>query len=144
MQLDRPLCRPVFRSVEYAHRQVDDASVQAQQLVLETELLPSALALHQLLTLAQRLLEHRLVEFPRPMLIGVGQRGLLGIRRHAQMLQLPFATRQPTANLAQGMRPAQLAKQQGHELASAREAPRVRFGLVLLHRPLEIPAREQL
>jgi hypothetical protein len=32
-------------------RQVDDASVQAHQLVFETELLPPALALHQFLTL---------------------------------------------------------------------------------------------
>src|ERR1022692_3063620 len=36
--------------------------VQAHQLVFETELLPPALALHQFLAFAQRLLEHRLVQ----------------------------------------------------------------------------------
>ena len=75
-QLDRALGPPEFRPVEHAHRQVDDAPVPAHQLVFETELLPPALALHQFLALAQRLLEHRLVQLPRPMLIGVGQGGL--------------------------------------------------------------------
>src|SRR5437660_12707985 len=42
------------------------------------------------------------------------------------------------------MRPPQLAKQQGHELAPTRELPRVPLGLVLLARLLEIPARKQL
>src|ERR1035437_9378451 len=42
------------------------------------------------------------------------------------------------------MRPSQLAKQHGHELAPTGEAPRVPLGLVLLDRLLELPAREQL
>src|ERR1017187_1456002 len=94
--------------------------------------------------LAQRLLEHRLVQLPRPMLIGVGQGGSLGCHRHPQMLQLPLATRQAVANLAQRMRLSQLAKQHGHELAPTGETPRVPFSLVLLDRLFEIPAREQL
>jgi hypothetical protein len=60
------------------------------------------------------------------------------------MLQLPLAARQAAANLAQGMRPSQLAKQHGHELAPTGETPRVPFGLVLLDRLLEFPAREKL
>jgi hypothetical protein len=48
------------------------------------------------------------------------------------MLQLPFATRQTAANLAQGMRASQLAKQHGHELAPTRETSRVALGFVLL------------
>src|SRR5438105_10817983 len=60
------------------------------------------------------------------------------------MLQLPFTTSQAAANLAQRMRPSQLAKQHGHELAPTRETPGVAFGLVLLDRLLEIPARKQL
>jgi hypothetical protein len=56
----------------------DDAPIQAHQLVLEAELFPPALAAHQFLAFEQRLLEHRLVKFPRPILIGIGQRGLLG------------------------------------------------------------------
>src|ERR1035437_5260745 len=42
------------------------------------------------------------------------------------------------------MRPSQLAKQHGHELAPTGETPRVPLGLVLLDRLLELPAREQL
>src|SRR5674476_1710942 len=42
------------------------------------------------------------------------------------------------------MRPSQLAKQHGHELAPTGEAPRVPLGFVLLDRLLELPAREQL
>src|SRR5665811_586096 len=78
------------------------------------------------------------------MLIGVGQGGLLRRHRHAQMLQLPLATCQTAANLAQRMRPSQLAKQHRHELPPTGETTRVPLGLVPLHRPLELPAREQL
>ncbi len=144
VQFDRPLRPPKLRPVKHAHRQVDDAPVQAHQLVLETELLPSTLAAHQFLAFEQRLLEHRLVQFPRPMLIRIGQRGLLGRHRHSQMLQLAFATRQPPTNLAQRMRPSQLAEQHGHKLAPTGETPCVSLGLVLLDRLFEIPTREKL
>jgi hypothetical protein len=144
VQLDGALRPPVFRPVEHAHRQVDDASVQAHQFVLETELLPPALAAHQFLAFEQRLLEHRLVELPRPVLIGIGQRGPLRRHRYSQVLQLPLAARQAAANLAQRMRASQLAKQHGQELAPTGETPRVPLGLVLLDRLLEIPARKQL
>jgi hypothetical protein len=58
------------------------------------------------------------------------------------MFQVAFATSQPTANLAQGMRPSQLAKQHGHKLAPTRETPRVPFGFMLLDRLFEPPARK--
>src|SRR5271157_423170 len=144
VQFDRALGPPELCPIEHAHRQVDDAPVQAHQLVLEAELLTPALAAHQFLAFKQRLLEHRLVQLPGPVLIGVGQGGLLGRHRHSQMLQLPFATRQTAANLAQGMRASQLAKQHGHELAPTGEAPRVPLSFVLLDGLLEIPARKQL
>src|ERR1035441_6461233 len=144
VQLDGALRLLVLRPVEHAHRQVDDAAVQTHQLVLETELLSPALAAHQFLALEQRLFEHRLVQLPRSMLIGVGQRGSLGRHRHPQMLQLSLATRQTAANLAQRMRASQLAKQHGHELAPTGETPRVPLGFVLLDGLLEVPTREQL
>jgi len=144
VQLDRPLRPPEFCPIEHAHRQVDDAPVQAHQLVFETEFLPTALAGYQFLAFEQRLFENHLVETPRPILIGISQRGLLGRHRHSQVLQLPFATRQATANLAQRMRAAQLAKQHSHELAPTRETSSVPLGFVLLDRLLEIPPRKQL
>src|SRR5437867_4587454 len=78
------------------------------------------------------------------MLIGVGQRGLLGRHRYSQMFQLPLTARQTAANLAQRMRAAQLAKQHGHKLAPTGETPCVSLGLVLLDRLFEIPARKKL
>src|SRR5690242_2986608 len=42
VQLDRALGPPEFGPVEHAHRQVDDAPVEAHQIVFETELLPPA------------------------------------------------------------------------------------------------------
>src|SRR6516225_9562666 len=59
------------------------------------------------------------------------------------MFQLPFATSQAAANLAQRMRPPQLAKQHGHKLAPTGETPRVPLCLVLLDCFLEISARKQ-
>ena len=61
-----------------------------------------------------------------------------------QALELSLTACQAAANLTQRMRPAQLAKQHGRELAPARETPCVSLGLVLLDRLLEIPARKQL
>jgi hypothetical protein len=78
------------------------------------------------------------------MLIGVGQGGPFGRDRHPQMLQLSLATGQAAANLAQRMRPSQLAKQHRHELAPTGETPRVPFRLVLLDRLFEISAQKQL
>src|SRR6516162_11523678 len=72
------------------------------------------------------------VEFPRPILIGVGQGRLLGRHRHPQMSQLPLATSQAAANLAQRMRTPQLEKRHGQELAPTGQTPRVALGFVLL------------
>src|ERR1039457_6461813 len=144
VQFDRALGPPDLCPIEHAHRQVDDAPVQAHQLVLEAELLTPALAAHQFLAFEQRLLEHRLVQLPRPILIGIGQGGPLGRYRHPQMLQLPLAASQASANLAQRMRPSQLAKQHRHELTPTGETPRVPLGLLLLDRLREFPSREKL
>jgi hypothetical protein len=60
------------------------------------------------------------------------------------MLQLSLAARPTTTDLAQRMRPAQLAKQHGHELAPTGEPASVPLGLVFLHRVFEFPTREKL
>src|SRR6266849_310040 len=95
MQFDGALRPPEFCPIEHAHRQVDDAPVQAHQLVLETELLVSALAGYQFLAFEQRLFEHRLVQLPRPILIGVGQGGLLGCHRHPRCFNCPSQQARP-------------------------------------------------
>lgn len=60
------------------------------------------------------------------------------------MLQLALAGRQPLGDLAQTVRPAQLAEQHGDELAPAGEAARVALGPVLAHRLLKLAAGKQL
>jgi hypothetical protein len=58
--------------------------------------------------------------------------------------QLTFAAGQAAADLAQRVGAPELAERQGHELAPTGEAPRVAFGLVILHGTLKFGAREQL
>jgi hypothetical protein len=122
MQFDGSFGAPEFGPVEQRHRQVDDAPVQAHQLVLEAELLPPALTGHPLLAFSEQLGEHRLEQFPRPMLVGVGQGRLLRRQRNAQMPQLASAAGQPAADLAQRVGAPELAEQHGYELTTAREA----------------------
>jgi hypothetical protein len=60
------------------------------------------------------------------------------------MLELAFAGGQSLRNLVQAMRPPQLTKQHGNELAPTAEAPGMTLGLVLPHRLLKFAARKQL
>ena len=140
MQLDRPLGAPELRPVEQRRAQIDDRGVQAHQLVLEPELPP---ALAQGLAPGEQLLEHRPVQLPRPMLVGIGQRGAMR-RRDAQVLELALAAAQPPADLPQRVRAPELTEQHGHELPPAREPARVALGVGPLHQGLELRARKQL
>ena len=60
------------------------------------------------------------------------------------MRQLALAARQPAADLAQRVRPAQLAEQHGDELAPAGEAARVPLGLRRHDGLLKLGARKKL
>jgi len=60
------------------------------------------------------------------------------------MPQLAFAGRQPAANLAQRLRPAQMTEQHGHELAPPGETTGVALGPVLDDSPFELGAGKQL
>jgi len=58
--------------------------------------------------------------------------------------QLAFTGRQPAANLAQRLRPSQVAEQHGHELAPAGEAASIALSAMLHDGALELGARKQL
>src|SRR5215831_13847400 len=144
MQLDRTLRSLVLGPVEHAGRQVDDAAVQAHELVLETELLPAASRGYLRLAFLQQLTEDRLVELPRPVLVGIGQGGFLRRLADPQVLQRRFTTRQAHADLAQRLQLRHLAKQHRYKLPPAGEAFRMALRRMLLDRLRELPAGEQL
>src|ERR1700757_381424 len=60
------------------------------------------------------------------------------------MPQLAFAGGQSAANLAQRLRPPQVAEQHGHELAPATEPTGMALGPVLDDGPLKLGAGKQL
>ncbi len=113
MQLHGALGAPVLRPVEDAGAEFDQGGVQAQQFVLEAE----AMRTGSFAAAAQQLIKHGAVQLPGPMLVGIGQGGALGRIGQPQVPQLAFAGGQSAANLAQGVRPCQVAEQHGHELA---------------------------
>jgi hypothetical protein len=63
--------------VEQRKGQVDDAGIQAHELVFEPELFAGAPTGHAQLALCQELLEHSLVERPGAVRISVGESGAL-------------------------------------------------------------------
>ena len=142
MQLHRAFGLPKHSPIEHAGAEIDDRGVDAHELVLETKLLLCVSA--QLpLALGEQLMEHGFIQLPRPMFIGVGQRRPRRRLRQSQVPQLTFAARQAAANLPQRLRPAQLAIHHRHELPPTSEPASVTFGLMLPHRLVKLPAREQ-
>src|SRR5580704_18214296 len=88
-------------------------------------------------------MENRLLQLPRPMLIGIRQSGLLRRFRNPQMPQFPFAGCQPLADLPQASRLSDMAEQHGHQLSPTRKPARVPLGLMLANGLLEFPPRQQ-
>ena len=127
VQLHRSLGAPKFRPIEDTHTQIDHRRVQAHQLVLEAELVFCLdAAAHPL----KQLVEHLLVQLPGPMAVGVGQRGTRR-RLDPKVCKLAFTALQSAADLAQRVRPPQLAEHHRYKLAptaqSLRRALRTRI-----------------
>ena len=77
------------------------------------------------------------------MLVGVGQGRARG-RRDPQVLELALATPQAAADLAQRMRPPELAKHHGDELTPARQPFARVLGVGLSDHALKVQAWNQL
>ena len=92
---------------------------------------------------AEQLIKHAAVQLPGAVFGGVGQGGALGRVGQAQMPQLAFTGGQAAANLAQRLRPAQMAEQHGHELPPASEAAGMTLGPVLGDGPLKLVPGKQ-
>ena len=140
MQLDRALAAPVLRPVEDRGAELDQRGIEREQLVLEAE----AVAAGHLAATPEKLIKDAAIKLPGTMLVGVGQGGARGRVRQSQVAQLAFAGGQPAADLAQRLRPAQMAEQHGHELAPAGEPACMALGLVLPNSPLELMAGKQV
>lgn len=90
-----------------------------------------------------QLVKDSFLQLPRPVLIGIRQGGAHRRAPHPQVLQFSFRRRQTAADLAQGLGPAQLAKQHGHELIPAGEAAAMTLGLMPLHQRFKLQSRKR-
>jgi hypothetical protein len=102
------------------------------------------LAGRQALALGQQLLKDRLLQLPRPMFVGVGQRGASRSRGQTQVPKFPFTRGQASADFTQGLGVPQLTKKHGNELAPATETTGMTFRFVLAYRRFKFQARDQL
>jgi hypothetical protein len=140
MQLHRAFGPLKDRPGKGLDTQLDHGRIETQQLVLEAK----AVRAGRRATLPEQLIEDRLKQGPRTMLVGVRQGRALGRTRHPEMLQFAFATRQPATDLAQRMGPPEVAKQHCHELRPTVEATSMSLRSGLSHRPLKIRAWKKL
>src|SRR5437879_8033020 len=140
MQLHRAFGAPILRPVEERGTEFNQRGIEAQQLVLEAEAVPSG----DFAAAAEQLIKHAAVQLPGTMLVGIGQGRAFGSVGQSQMPQLAFAGGQAAANLTQRLRSAQVAEQHGHELAPAAEPAGMALGPVLDDRPLKLGAGKQL
>ena len=142
VELHRPFRAPELDPIEKRQRKVDHARVQTDRLVLEPGPLADPVSGDGGLALAEQLLEHGMVQRPRPMGVGAGQRGAL--RRVENARELALASGRAAADLAQTVSAAELTEQHGDQLAPAREALCGVAGTVLLHGLFELEMQEEL
>src|SRR2546427_8536922 len=143
VELNGTLGPSELRPVEKRKRQVNHARIQAHELVLDPELLARSPPDHGRLALRQQLLEHRLVERPRSVRVGVGERRPLRGIGKAQVFELALAARQTPADLAEAVGAAELAEEHGDELTPARKPLGGVIGTMLFDCLLELKAGEE-
>src|SRR5581483_4079628 len=90
------------------------------------------------------LIEDALVQLPGAVLVGIGQGRALGRVGQPQVPQFAFAGGQATANLAQRLRPAQVAEQHGHKLPPAGKSAGMTLGPMLDNGPFKLVPGKQL
>ena len=95
VQLHGPFGAAKHGPRKHLRAQIEHRHVETEQRVLE----PERLRAGDLATPRQYLIEHRLIQRPLPVRIGVRERRPTR-RRRAEMRQLALATRQPPADLA--------------------------------------------
>src|SRR5258707_6477376 len=114
MQLHQSFGEAKLGPIKHRGAKIDHRGIQAQQRILESELSllsRSWLAGRQDLALRQQLLKHRALQLPRPMFVGVGQRGASRSGGQTQMPKFPFTRGQASADFTQGLGVSQLTKE---------------------------------
>lgn len=135
MELDGALGLTEVSPGEEAQTQVDGGRVEAEQLVLEAELLLFARALRA--AEVQQLKEGVLVKLPGTVGIGISQGAFGRSGAQSQMAELAAGDGQSVADLPQALGLGQLAEEHGHILAPGGEALGVAFRSALAHQPHE-------
>jgi hypothetical protein len=140
MQFDGALRAPKGRPGEHLGAQLDDRRIQTQELVLKPKLLFGS---DCRLTPGEQLVEDRLIQLPRPMLVRVAQRRPF---RHGdpQMRETSFTARQASNDLAQRLRLPEVTEQHRDKLPPAGETARVALGFRRLDGALKLRTRKQL
>src|SRR5215471_21406722 len=95
-------------------------------------------------TVLLQIVEHRSVQLPGAVLVGIGQGGPLGRFAYPQMPQFPFASGQAARDFAQALCMSELAEQHGDQLGPTAEAAGVPFRFMLPDFGLERQARDEL
>ena len=118
MQFHRSLGLAESRPIVHVQAQINHAGVQAQELILEAQLLFGRQALCQ----AKLIVEDLLEDLPGPLGVGVGQGRTFRTFLEAQMIEFAFATGQAVADFAPRFGLGQLAEHHGDEFTPAAEA----------------------
>src|SRR5258706_11274264 len=84
------------------------------------------------------------LQLPRPMFVGVGQRGASRSRWQTQVPKFSFTRGQASAAFTQRLGVPQLTKKHGNELTPATETAGMTFRFVLAYRRFKFQARDQL
>lgn len=119
MQFHGSLAARELGPIEHIGTEVNQGRVDAEQFVAKPKLFTAGALLP---TAFEEVEKKVLVQLPGTMLVGISQGGTLR-GRDAQLGEFAFATAQPVADLAQRLRPTQLAKQHGYKLPPTCKSP---------------------
>ncbi len=140
MKLDGSLGVPKLSPIKYLQAQINGGRIHTDQFVFKPKFsLPSDLDT----ALFKELKENLLIQLPWTVLIRISQAGMTR-SSDTQMFQLTLAAPKTSANLAERMGAAQLAKQHGHELTPTSESFGITFRLGNRDPMLKLHTRKQL
>ena len=97
MKLDRPFGPPEPGPVEHRRAEVDGGGIEREQFASEPKLVPWCDGVATRVQALKRVP----IQLPRPMSVRVRQRGALGPRVHAELLEPPLGACQTLLDLTQ-------------------------------------------
>ena len=140
VKFDGSLGPAELRLVKHLQAEIDDRRIQAEEFVFK----PEGLRGSDTLAADKQLHEDFLEELPWSMRIGVRQRGAFRRVAHTKVSEFSFYAGQATADLAQAVRPAKLAKQHRNKLRPAVKSLGCVVRSMLRHSFFEVRTRKKL